>query len=687
MTTPGSVGRHAEHGAAADLAVFVDRLAVGGSDQPTAVARTQIRRAIGDGYLPPGLRLLADALVASVDRPPAPRRSPENHLPENYLAENRSAENSPAENRPVENRTARGDLAVVAAMRTAGLALLTDTDAEGAAAAIHALLANGKRVIVTGLDPLLTDAVRGALSESVGELVLGRPVPLSPPDLRDLRGLLATSTPGRRARIGQQLPARVEVPDPAEVDRLCRLIAGAPAIGCRSGMVPDLLAALDPTRRATVTSVAHLVDRSLSALSAAGDADWVWRLVGDLVLAQQRGIFDDLLMDLAQAIAAVERSHGGAEVSFIDRPIDGTLALLRQYRDHLAAGGRARTYFRSMLQREAEPALALIRVAGRVPARVEEVARVVEHMELSELLRRVCLGCTELNVPPPGDDEELYHLNDLLLRVAAAVRAVGVLRHDVLFLAPDSPLAVPDLAAAAGIAEEVLDYEAFTLATEAVERLDRLTLRLVDATRGWTAQAAPEHERALAALRARDAVAYAAAVADLNAARREQDDEHRATELLDRLAAGAPRLAAAWAARVAQDSSATSPDTGTAATESADKELADDERPAGGFGLAVFRPLPDLLTELPQPDAADLVLVLGAAELGVEHLLVTAVAPRLIAVVGPGESPGTPPSFLSVLSRADALVIQGSAVEPEPADVVPIAVGRLGRGPLLRRSG
>ena len=47
---------------AADLAVFVDRLAAAGTDEATAKAREQIRRTIAATAVPPGVRHLAEAL-------------------------------------------------------------------------------------------------------------------------------------------------------------------------------------------------------------------------------------------------------------------------------------------------------------------------------------------------------------------------------------------------------------------------------------------------------------------------------------------------------------------------------------------------------------------------------------------------------------------------------------------------
>jgi hypothetical protein len=266
-------------------------------------------------------------------------------------------------------------------------------------------------------------------------------------------------------------------------------------------------------------------------------------------------------------------------------------------------------------------------------------------LELGEWLRRVCTGCGELGLPSPHDDGELCRLHDVLLRVAAAVRSVSALRHDVLFLAEDSPLSVPDVDTAADVAVAVLDYELNGSAVDARRQLDSMADRL--AACSPVLAVAPEHEQACTALRERDAEGYLAAVEALVAARREQRDETRRTTLLQRLGAVAPGLASAWAALAAHSPAA--------------------------LGMAVFRPMEELLAELPPPDSVDVLLVLGAAALGVEHLLLTAAAPRLIAAVGPGERPGPAPTLLSVLQRADALVIHGKAGGPT-APVVPISV-------------
>ena len=62
--------------------------------------------------------------------------------------------------------------------------------------------------------------------------------------------------------------------------------------------------------------------------------------------------------------------------------------------------------------------------------------------------------------------------------------------------------------------------------------------------------------------------------------------------------------------------------------------------------------------------------MLGAHRLGVERLLLTAAAPRLIAVVPPDEDADESPTALSVLQRAAIPVIRGRAATGR--NVVPI---------------
>ncbi|MFC4946890.1 hypothetical protein [Pseudonocardia sp. GCM10023141] len=601
-----------------DLAIFVDRLAAAGSDESTAAAKAQVRGAIVAGYSPPGLRRLAEALAASVSElPPAPRR-------------------------PVEDAGS-----VVGAMRSNPLVVLEEFDVDAVAATVAALLADGRRVVLTAPAPAPLAAVRNALPVEAAELAVDAFPALPPAELRELRRLLATSTPARRERPAQQFPAPAALPPCADVEAWGARAAHSQQGGPAAGMIPALLAELDPMRRDAVTSVAQCVGRSLSAMQAGGDIPWAWMLLSDLIYGRHKPVFDRMLEDTAQAVAALERSRQ-APVAEVTGPLPpGAVDILRRYRDFLDAGGRSRAYFRSPAQREVQPVLRLVRVNGRVPETEAQVRRMIEHLELGQRLGRIDGGCAEIGIAPPRDESELVTLADTLLKVAAAARSVGALRHDVLFIAPSSPLSVPDVETAEEVARAILDYAEHGSADEARTRLGQMADHLAAAVTG---NAAVEHLDAVAALRAGDARGYAAAVDALESARGEAYEEHRKIELLRRLGEGSPRLAAA----LSVPGEVTVP------------------------GHACFVAMDALLTTLPPPDSADVVLVLGAADLGVERLLLTAVAPRMIAVVGPGDDQESSPSLLSVLQRASALVIRGRTaaaggrvvrMEPRPTSV------------------
>jgi hypothetical protein len=583
----------------ADLAVFVDRLAAAGADRPTAEAQAQIRRSIAAGTPPPGLRRLAEALAASVSELPPPPRRPSD---------------DPA--------------SVVAAMRDNALVVLEDFDASAVAGAIAALLADGRRVIVTGATQAVLGGVRSALPADVADRALADLPALAPAELRELRRLLATSTPERRARAGQELPPQGALPSVDEVAELCAQAIRQAGSGVGAWMIPTLLADLDHDRRSAVTSVARCVNRSLGALHPRSEREWAWRLLSDLIYSRHRATFDRILEDTAQA--AVERARLAPPVSFTAAPPPGAADALRRYREFLSAGGRSRSLFRSSAKREVQPVLDLARIGPRPPETEDDVQRVIEHLDLAERRARIDAGCAELGLPVPRNEYELADVADGLVKVAAAARSVGALRHDVLFIAHDSPLSVPDVESAEQIAVAILEYADHGSSVAATRTLDAMA----DSLAGSIAAAAmsPEHQLAVAALRERDAATYTIGVEALGAARREVRDETLRLSLIQRLGDGAPRLAEAWTALAESDPAA--------------------------LGLASFLPAEALLSTLPPPDSADIVLVLGAAGLGVERLLLTAVAPRMVAVVGPGER-GKAPTLLSVLQRASALVIRG----------------------------
>jgi hypothetical protein len=597
------------------LVVLVDRLAADGSDRATVRARSRVRQAIAAGAVPPGLRRLAEGLAAG--RPPVPDAA------------------HPGGRHPDREP---GIAPVVAAMRGTALAVLREDGWPGVAAAVAALLDDGRRVIVTAATPAELAAVRDALPTGSTDRVLDDLPALDPAQLRRLRTLIATATPARRARRDQLLPPAEAFPPVAEVAELCRQIARAERAGAGVDLVARLLAGLGHDRRTAVTAVARRVRRALAALRGHADRDWVWRLLNELVFRRQGPTYDRLLDETTQAAAVVERIRERSRVDIVDALPADALVTLRRYQGFLDSGGRSRSYFRPAAQREVEPVLRRIRVDGTVPETAEQVELVVEHLELAGRLTRIAEQCAELGVPAPRDPAELPGLAVALTAVAGAARSVSALRHEMLFLHRDSPLAVPDVRTAEQVAAAVVDVAEHGSSAQATGRLDRAADEL--AARVPAARVAPEHQRAVTALRDRDAAAYAAAVDSLAAARREVQDEAGTVALLQKLGERAPRLAAAWGAA--------------------------GERPVP-LGLVALIPVERLLEDLPPSDSADVLVVVGAAGMGAERLLLTAVAPRMVAVAAPGGVPGGGHTLLGVLDHAGAPVVRGRS-GPVPGD-------------------
>ena len=597
---------------AEDLLVFVERLAAAGQGhQATGVARDRIAEIVRAGSVPPGIRRLAEALAASMgDVAPAPRQ-------------------------PVDST--RDDTAQ--AMRSHPLVVLDDAAPAAVAGAVSALVADGRRVVVAAETVAELDAVR----RGVDGPVLDALPALDPAELRELRRLQATSTPAGRARSGQRLPPAAVLPVVSEVARLC-------AQAVRTGsdpaatVVPAVLSGVEAERREAVTSIARCVMAKLDALGEPDEQPWRWELLGHLIHSRHRAPFDRTLEETAQAIALVRAPDHNTPVTFLAPLPADAVDLLCEYQQFLSEGGRARRYFPSSLQREVAPVLKMIRVDGHEPETGADVLRAIGQLELQTRMRRIEASCVEMRVPVPHRPEDLPGLEAALQQVAAAARSVGALRHDVLFLHTDSPLQVPDVESAARVAAAILDYAEHGSADESGRQLDALAAELAD--RAPVEATAPEHAAAVDALHRRDAAAYAAAVEALGAARRQQRDEQRRSALLEVLRSQAPTVADAW------------------------------DGPGGGgtTGLACFVPCEALLRGLPGPDSADVVVVLGAARLGVERLLLTAVAPRLIAVASADERADEPPTMLSVLQRAAAPVISGaSRAARSEGRVVPFA--------------
>ncbi|MDT7677210.1 MAG: hypothetical protein QOD82_5112 [Pseudonocardiales bacterium] len=514
---------------------------------------------------------------------------------------------------------------------------------------LAAVLADGKRVLVSGSDAEALAAVRAALPESLQGVCLDAPPPLSDTELRELRSLLVTATPSRRLRRDQILPHPNLVPGADQVAALCRS-AGGRGYPPRDGvdMLPELLGGMPAERLAALLETARRCQSTLRAMDPAGDARWGRALLERVLFGSDREPFDRLLRRTTDVVLAADKLRdAGDQMAVVGTLPPGSVEQLRSYVTYLDSGGRARVYFRSPQQRAVQPVLRHLRLDG-VPLKDSTVLhQALAFVELIESMDEIGELCRRLRVPEPRNVPAVAELNRQLDRVEEAARAAEHLRHEVLFVHQDSPVTVPDLTTTEQVARTIVESGGTGGMNQARDRLIGLANRL---ERSMPSQdAAPEFGVLISALLSINLPAYLDALDVLAAARREYADQRRQVELLGRLRTAVPRLAELW-------------------------EQVGPRRFTQGTARFVL--LDELLEELPEADTADLVLLLGAGSLGTENLLVAAAAPRLLAVSGgfaaaplPGP-PSAADTVLSTLRRAavPVIVAAGAEAPAEPAE-------------------
>ncbi|WP_156993941.1 hypothetical protein [Pseudonocardia acaciae] len=574
-------------------------------DGAPARAAAEIRRRQQAGETPIGLYRLSEALAVPASTP-APRQ--------------------PA-----------GDSeAVVEVVRRYPCAVLEAGDAPEVARSLAAVLADGKRVLVSGGDTAELIAVRAALPTSLSGLCLDGPLPLSDAELRELRTLLATATPEQRTRLDQVLPDPSLVPSADQVAQLCRT-AGRQAYPARDGadLIRELLGQLDPERLSGVLAAARRAQTALADLEDGdGDPPYSRALLERVLFGTARPELDALVRRTSEIVRSSEELDDvGDHMAVLGTLPRAAVAQLREYADYLDGGGRARSYFRSPQQRAVEPVLRQLRIGGAPLKDSRLLRQALAFVELVRAMEELGSRCDRLGVPRPADVPAVEELNRQLERVQGAARAAEGLRHEVLFINPRSPLTVPDLASVERVARTIVDSGG----ADNMARARRRLMELADALAGAVpaSRAAPEVGELVRALRAMNLNAYLDALAPLAAASREKADQKRLVELLSRLREGAPDLAETWA----------DVRTGQATP-----------------GTVRFVPLDELLGALPEPDHADLVLLLDAGSLGTENMLVAAAAPRLLAVSSSGSSKKAgSETVLSALRQAGVPVVAPAA--------------------------
>ncbi|MBO0876089.1 MAG: hypothetical protein J2P19_22120, partial [Pseudonocardia sp.] len=486
-------------------------------DGALARAAEEIRRRRDAGVTPIGLYRLSEVLAAT-DAAPAPRQR------------------------------AGDPEAVVDVVRQYPCAVLDVKDAPAVARSLAAVLADGKRVLVSGADTTALIGVRAALPSSLAGLCLDGPLPLSDAELRELRTLLATARPEQRARLNQVLPDPRLLPPPDQVAELCGA-AGRHGYPARDGvdLIKDLLGQLEPSRLSDVLDAARRAQTTLAALDDGdGEPPYSRALLERVLFGTARPDMEALLRRASEIVRSGEDLRDvGDRMAVLGTLPRSAVTQLRDYADYLDSGGRSRSYFRSPQQRAVEPVLRQLRIDGAPLKSSRLLRQALAFVELVRAMEELGEWCDRLGVPRPVDVPEVEDLHRQLIRVQEAARAVEGLRHEVLFINPRTPVTVPDLAGVERIARAIADSGRPDNTASARRRL----LQLADALAGAApaARAAPEVGDVIKALRAMNLPAYLDALAPLAAARREKTDQRRLVELLSRLREGAPNLAETWA--------------------------------------------------------------------------------------------------------------------------------------------
>ena len=523
------------------------------------------------------------------------------------------------------------------------------SDAADIARLLAALLDDGHRVLVTGPGDQGWAPVLDALPAPLRGLCGQGPIPLSDLEQRELRTLLLTENPERRARIEQPLPAPDVLPESDRVADLCRAMRGdnAPAQDVLE-LLPQLLAELSPERFDTMVSTAQGCSTALRNLDAGGISSWARPLLERVLFGAERAELATLLLRAAEVAGAADALSGSAyRMAVVGPPDPDAAQRLRDYLSFLDSGGVARRVLPGAEQRAVIPVLHQLGLDRAALGDVEMLCGALGFLELVISMREVAAACRRLGVPEPKlTAASVARRRRELDRVEEAARAAEAFRREVLFIHPNSPIAVPDAATATMVSAAIVS--AVDRREQAAVELEELADELAASTPGCAG--VPEVAEVLAALRRGHLPNYRLALERLSAARLQEADQLRQDELLAQLRDGAPELADAWE------------EPGTHRYTQ---------------GTARFFPLTELLSELPAPDTADVVLLLEAQVLPQDALLVAVAAPQLVAISGaatpdpaeptPTSDDESPGSTLATLIRAGVPEIAAKSPPSPPS--------------------
>ncbi|HEY7225775.1 MAG TPA: AAA domain-containing protein [Micromonosporaceae bacterium] len=399
--------------------------------------------------------------------------------------------------------------------------------------------------------------------------------PLAAADAAQLLALLTTQTPARLARTNQRPVAMEEYPGVADLEALLAAESSARQVAelgatdvsrhlssLDEGLLASLLAQVEAARQLT-----SLLGLGLDATAWSLD-DWAVRAIRDglgghnATLWAQIGAGRQQLVEAQQALSEL----GFRDIAVGGPPMSPTARynVIRPLHEMLQAGGRLRSTFKPVEQRDADPVLEKTTVDGLPITTAEQVDVLHRALKAQAAMETVGRGFTIVGATVTGTPDESVHQSvarvvdlyarlDLVQRFLTAVTAIRTaLTTTQSFLPLTSPSEWQDfITALDGVRLRVTADAASAKLTGLAERL---------AADGAAPDAPPELAQAAVAVAGRDRDGYARAMTGLGAVAHEIAEQARCEELLATLRSRHPALAelllstldsADWSERVA----------------------------------------------------------------------------------------------------------------------------------------
>ncbi|GAB7190841.1 hypothetical protein NUM3379_15480 [Kineococcus sp. NUM-3379] len=386
-------------------------------------------------------------------------------------------------------------------------------------------------------------------------LPAGAPVvlPVPPARVGELLGLLAASTPQRRARTAQLIPPGEALPAPEAFADLVETERAA--LEAARAVHTDLVERLEPLDDASLARAREHGERVRTGLSTLreGPADWRQQCLDD-ALAGRDALLWRQVADVGGQAEDAERTLRSLGLREVQLPAfeatgpgspKGQLDAGRALLEHLRAGGRLKGVLKPAVQRQAEPLLSGATVDGLAPGTEELLALVLARLEVEVTAAALARRWAEVGLAVPADAPLARRVSQLvgayrdLLSVNELLQAMGAIRRELSGAGAAVSLTTwEQWAALLDGLDGLAAQRAAQVARSAVDRAAAALKRTVGVDR-----AAPECADLLAAARARDTGAYAAAFAALAAARVDVEQQARSEELWQELNAAHPGLA------------------------------------------------------------------------------------------------------------------------------------------------